>query len=327
VDDSAVKILLVSVAVSFALGFGTAMMLQPPEPEPLSPSASAAPQPTVAEAPSGGENPAWSSPRPASAPVSALPANASVDELWARALLPDRQEAGYDAEDRLRKRAQGDPVALRSLLNRYSSVQSAQERDLLKSILSTVQAPDVIAFSSRLAASSNVADRKYGFEMLQSVAPDSPETRSLVRRTLQSEQSPEVLVQAMGTLQTGGADPEEAAAMVAQLKTLAQHPDPAVRSLGIQQLGQWDKKGEGTERLVLALSDRVPEVRQAAVFAIAQSSVRSDSAKAALVAMVNDPQETRDARGSALQALERFALSREEYASVAQTRAQLRGQP
>lgn len=325
-DESAVKILVASVAVSFALGFGTAMMLQSPEPEPLSPAAGTSPPQAVGQAPSAGTPLAWTAHQPAGARTGGLPANASVDELWARALLPpDRREAGYDAEDRLRKRAHSDPAALRSLLSRYSPVQSVQERELLKSILSTVQAPDVIAFSTRLAASSNAAERKYGFELLQSVAPEAPETRSLVRRTLQGEQSPEVLVQAIGTLQAGGADPEESAAVVGQLKTLSQHPDPAVRSISVQQLGQWDRTGEAAERLVQALSDRVPEVRQAAVFAIAQSSVRSDLAKAALVARVNDPQEVREVRGSALQALERFALSQEEYASVAQTRAQLRG--
>ena len=52
-------------------------------------------------------------------------------------------------------------------------------------------------------------------------------------------------------------------------------------------------------------------------------------ALARVLATVEEYQGTlsRSVRGSALQALERFALSREEYASVAQTRAQLRGQP
>ncbi len=323
-DDSSVKILLASVGISFALGFGTAVMLQSPDAEPG--LATASPPPVAAaQAASDRTAPAWKAPQ-ATAPLPNLPDNASVDQLWARALLPQEgQTPGFDAEDRLRKLAHSDPVALRSLINRYSPLQTEQARALLKSILSTVQTPEVIAFSTRLAASSDVAERKYGFEMLQSVAPDAPETRSLVKRTLQSEQSPEVLVQAMATLQPAGADPEESDATVAQLKTLSQHPDPRVRSVGIEQLGQWDKKGEGAERLAQALSDRVPEVRQAAIFAIAQANVRSDSAKSALLAMVNDPQETRDVRGSAMQALERFSLTREEYAGLAQARAQLRG--
>lgn len=319
-DNSTVKIVLASAAVSFALGFGMAWYLQAADTQPLVAAAAPPQVHTPARAASQG-GAAWTWPT-TSAPLPSLAGNASVNELWARALLP---ADGYDAEDRLRKLAQTDPVALRSLLNRYSASQTQQERELLKSVLSTIQTPDVVAFSNRLAASSNAAERKFGFDMLQSVAPDSPETRSLVQRTLQTEQSPEVLVQALAALQSAAAEPEEGAMMVAQLQILTQHADPAVRSLAIQKLGQWDKQGEGAERLLQALSDRAPEVRQAAIFAISQAAVRSDGAKVTLIAMVNNPQESGDVRGSALQALERFSLSKEEYASVAQARSQLRG--
>jgi hypothetical protein len=313
-DQSTVKILLVSVGVSFALGFGTAWVIQDGEP-PL--------QAAVAMAPPAPAAVSVAMPVLPAATAAALPATATLDQLWSRALQP--QGAGFDAEDRLRKRAQSDPVAVRSLLNRYSSNQSPQARELLKAVLATVQTPEVIAFATRLAASSNMVERKYGFEMLQSVAPDAPDTRILVRRTLATEQSPEVLVQALATLQSPIAEPEEADAMVAQLKTLSQHADPAVRSLSLQQLGQWDKRGEGAEHLAQALMDSEPEVRQSAIFAIAQSGIRSDSVKLALMGLVNNLQESRDVRGSALQALERFSLSKAEYASFAQARAQLKG--
>ncbi|MES2317756.1 MAG: HEAT repeat domain-containing protein [Pseudomonadota bacterium] len=305
---------LVTVAVSFTLGFGVAWFIQAPGPEAAIPVA-AAPVPA---------QPVKSNPWGAvpAAPIPALPATATVEELWARALL---SQDGYDAEDRLRKLAQSNPVALRSLLNRYDSAQTPQARELLKSVLSTVQTPEVIAFSTRLASSSNMAERKYGFEMLQSLAPDSPEVRSIVKRTLATEQSPEVLVQALGALKAGVADPEESDLMVAQLKTLSQHADPAVRSQSIAQLAQWDKRGEGVDRLSQALADRAPEVRQAAVFAIAQTGVRSDTLKAALMGVVNNPQESKDVRGSAMQVLERFSLSKEEVASFATLRQQLIG--
>lgn len=327
-DNSTVKIVLASASVSFALGFGTAWYMQAPAPWVPVAASDVTSQPSAAgTAVADGVGATWSLPQQQSAPPPVLPNNASVDELWAQALLPqDRQTPGYDAEDRLRKLAQSDPVALRSLLNRYGVSQTPQESALLKSVLSTVPTAEVVAFSTRLAASSNLAERKYGFEMLQSVAPDSPETRTLVKRTLQTEQSPEVLVQALATLQSATAEPEEAELMVAQLQTLAQHADPAVRSLSIQKLGQWDKTDEGAERLSQALSDRAPEVRQAAIFALSQAGVRSAGAKAGLIAMVNNAQESGDLRGSALQALERFSLSREEYASIAQARAQLKGQ-
>ena len=324
-DRFTLRVLLASVGASFALGFGMAWLLKP---EPLEAQAAAIAVATPSPA-SVGERPRFgdATAGPARAPTastSVLPANASVDDLWNRALAPhDQQQAGYDAEDRLRKLAQADPTALRKLLQRFDSDRTPQGRELLKSVLSTVQTPDAIAFSTRLAGSMNLAERKYGFELLQNVAPDAPETRSLVKRTLATEQSPEVLVQALSALRSSAGDPEEAQQMMAQLTTLALHADSAVRSASITQLAQWDKKGEGASHLSQALADRAPEVRQAAVFAIAQSGSRSDAHKAALLALVNNPQESRDLRGSAMQVLERFSLSKEEYASIALAKARL----
>lgn len=305
------------LGASFALGFALAWYAKPAPPDTAAPvAASAAPAPA---AQFGG---AWTQAGPvAAAPLAPLPPSAGVDELWNRALSPQ----GHDAEDRLRKLAQTDPVALRNLLQRYNGAQTPQVLELLKGILSTVQKPEVIAFSTRLAGSMNLAERKYGFELLQSVAPDAPETRALVKRTLSTEQSPEVLVQALATLQSAAAEPEEAAQMVAQLKLLSQHADPAVRSQSITQLGQWDKKGEGADRMSQALHDPAAEVRQAAIFAIAQTGIRTDAVKDALMGLVSNAQESRDIRGSALQVLERFSLTKDEYAAFARARAQLQG--
>lgn len=328
-DNSTLTVWVASVGVSFAAGFGMAWAIQAPEPE-SAPPAVAMP----AQAPSPGRPASmdqfadvWGRPGqvPVS-PVSTLSRSATVDELWAKALAPqDQQQSGYEAEDKLRKLAQTDPTALRNLLHRYDGALTPQARELLKSVLSTVQTPEVISFSTRLATSANMLERKYGFEMLQSLAPDSSEVRSLVKRTLATEQSPEVLVQALATLKSGAVEPEESELIVAQLKSLSQHADPAVRSQSIMQLGQWDKKGQGQDSLSQALDDRAPEVRQAAIFAIAQTGVRSDPVKAALMGMINNTQESKDVRGSALQVLERFSLSKEEYASFAQARAQMQG--
>lgn len=324
-DNSTVPLWLASIALSFAAGFGMAVYMQAP----VSATASVA-SPSSSAGSTAGLNKfpeMWTSAGAAAAPPSAAPSNnPTVEELWTRALAPqDRQESGYDAEDKLRKLVQTDPTALRSLLQRYDSAKTPQTRELLKSVLSTVQTPDVIAFSTRLASSNDIAERKYGFEMLQNLAPDAPDVRSLVMRTLATEQSPEVLVQALAALKPVPAGPEESDQVVAQLNSLAQHPDVAVRSQSITQLGQWDKKAEGGERLSQALADRAPEVRQAAIFAIAQTGVRSDSVKAALMGMINNPQESKDVRGSALQVLERFSLNKEEYARFAQARAQVQG--
>lgn len=313
-----------ALALSFAVGFGLAWFLRAPDAAPATGDAAPIQAQAPAAAPSmNGFGNVWAASNGAPAPAATPPrAAASVDELWTQALAP-QQGQGYDAEDRLRQLAQSDPTVVRKLVGRYDSARTPRERELLKSLLSTVQQPAVVSFAQRLAAGSNAEDRRLGLEMLRSLAPAAPETRALVRQLLAGEQSPEVLVQALGALQAGGADPDEAAAIVAQLNGLAQHADPAVRGQSIAQLGQWDKGGASAGRLAQAVSDGAPEVRQAAVFAIAQAGVRSPEARSALLALANNPQETRDLRGSALQVLERFDLSRDEYAHLAQARAQL----
>lgn len=318
--------LTASIAASFVLGFGLAWFLRAPE----APAAPAPLHTAAAAIKGGGFGDSWGLPASTPPPAPVIPAaalaRADVDALWAQALAPgDRLHGGYDAEDALRKLVESDPAARRKLLARYESAQTPQARALLTTILATVQAPDVVFFANRLANSSNAQERKTGFEMLQRLAPDAPETRALLRRTLAAEQSPEVLAGALAALQPGALDPEETAQMVAQLQGLSRHADPAVRSASIRQLGQWDKNGESEERLAQALADGAPEVRQAAIFAIAQAGVRSPVAKAALLALASNPLETRDVRGSAMQVLERFALTREEYAAIAPLRAQGRG--
>lgn len=318
---------LATVGVSFALGFGLAWMVREPGIDPtLAANAGQVAAAPASTAPNPFPNIGGTAGQPLKAGMAGIPDTASADELWARALMPqERQEPGYDAEDRLRRMAQTNPVALRKLLQRYETDRSPQARELLKSILSTVQTPEVVAFAVRLAGSSNTVERKYGFELLDSLSPDSAEARGMIKQALATEQSPEVLVQALLALKPGASEPEEADQMVSQLKALAQHGDAAVRRHSIMQLGQWDKKGEGADVLAQALSDRATEVRQAAIFAIAQNGARSDSIKASLMAIVMNTQETRDIRGSALQAVERFSLTKEEYASFAKAKAQLQG--
>ena len=315
---------LIAIVISFALGFGFAWLIRAPEAVPAPLAATAAGVAAGRPAPAGFGDAWTAAAQPERPAVAALPVNAGVDELWARALQPgDRAEAGYAAEDSLRKLAQNDPAARRKLIGFYATAQTPQARALLQATLSTVPTPDVVFFANRLANGSSPADRAFGFAMLRSVAPNAPETRSLALRTLATEQSPEILLAALSTLESGTAGPEETAQVLAQLTSLSQHADPAVRSRSLQQLGQWDKGGEHGARLSQALGDSAPEVRQAAIFAIAQTGTRAPSAKESLLALAGNAQESRDLRGSALQVLERFPLSQDEYAQLVRARGQI----
>jgi hypothetical protein len=309
VNRFSLTVLLACTAFSFAAGFGLAWQMQPP------PSADT----TLAAAPS--------QPEPQSSSLSQNPFGKTAAPSAAT------QRSGYEGpaavaanpdEEKLRELAQSDPAALRSLMQRYESETDPAKRDALKGLISTVNKPEVLAFVTRLATSNDAARRQEGFQMLQS-APDSPQVRNVVKQALATEQTPAVLVQAISALKPAAVDPAESDAIVGQLRGLTQHADPAVRSQSILQLGQWDKNGAGQDRYTQALSDPAPEVRQAAIFAIAQSGVRSDSVKAGLMGVINSPSESRQVKGSALQALERFSLSKEEFASFSQVRSQIGG--
>ncbi len=222
----------------------------------------------------------------------------------------------------MRERAEADPAFLRSLIQRYETERKPEVRDMIKSVLASVQKPEALAFFTRLANSSDPAQRKEGYAMLQQMAPDSAEMRNLLKQALSSEQSPELLAQAVAALRPAAVDPAESEAILAQLGSLAQHADPAVRSQSVLQLAQWDKTGASQGRLATALADPSPDVRQAAIFAIAQSGARSEALKSALMGIISNGSESKEVKGSALQVLERFPLNKEEYTRYMQARAQ-----
>ncbi|HJV95931.1 MAG TPA: HEAT repeat domain-containing protein, partial [Albitalea sp.] len=229
------------------------------------------------------------------------------------------------AESLLRSQAEADPAVLRGLMQRYPGERDAAAKSRIRSVLASINKPEVIGFATQLAASGDPATRREGLEMLQHLAPDSPEVRKVVRNALATEQSPDILVAALGALGPAAAPSAESDGIVTQLRTLAQHADPTVRSQSVLQLAQWDKSGSAQATLSQALADPSAEVRQAAVFALAQSNIRSDSAKAALLAIAGNANESRPLRGSALQALERFEMSKEEHAVYSQARSQVLG--
>lgn len=115
----------------------------------------------------------------------------------------------------------------------------------------------------------------------------------------------------------------EAESVVAQLAALSQHADPAVRSQSVLQLGQWDKSAAVEGRLQQALADQSTEVRQAAVTAVSEAGIRSDSMKTALLDIIGKQGESAGVQDGALHALQRYSLSKDELARYQQARADI----
>lgn len=296
--------------VSFALGFALAWQTLPVR----SPSEPAAAQAANAAPASTGNQVAdlWNG-------------RGASDSSATRHPAPDTPRiaaAVTDEEQKMRERAQADSAYLRSLIQRYETERKPETREMIKSVLATVQKPEALAFFAHLASSSDPAQRKEGYAMLQQMGPDSPEMRNLLKQALASEQSPELLAQAIAALRPSAVDPGESDAILTQLAALTQHADPGVRSQSVLQLAQWDKTGANQGRLAQALNDPAAEVRQAAIFAVAQSGARSDALKSALLGIVNNSAENKAVKGSALQVLERFSMSKDEYARYMQAKTQ-----
>jgi hypothetical protein len=300
------------VSASFALGFAIAWNLPGPTYVPeksLLGSAAPAPQNGGQSATMNSYADLWSS-------------QASAQQASSASQVPAMNNAD-DKEEQLRTLAQSDPNALHDLIDRLGKERDQRTKEMLLSVIGSVHKPEVVALTTRLATSGDAAQRKEGMMLLRQMPENAPEVRNTVKQILATEQSPDVLVQALSALRPSVVDPSESDAIVAQLRTLAQNPDPTVRSQSLLQLVQWDKNGSANQQLSQALNDPQAEVRQAAIFAVAQSGNRSDSVKASLMSMINSQSESKEVKGSALQALERFSLNKEEYASYNQARAQV----
>lgn len=225
----------------------------------------------------------------------------------------------------LRAKAQNDPAVLQDLIQRYGSEHDPQARAMLKAVLATIDKPEVVALAKRLVVDTDAGKRKEGLELLQVMPGNSPDVRNAIRQVLTTEQSPAVLALALAALKPAAVEPGEARAIIADLERFTRNADAAVRRQSVFQLGLWARNGEAVDRLSEALLDQSPEVKQAAIFALAQSNVRPDSIKTALLGIMNNPGESRQTRDSALQALDRFQLTAEEEVAYRQVRSQIHG--
>jgi len=256
--------------------------------------------------------------------------NKSLDVLFAQALRPSNSAVtGHDAREKLRKLAKEDPVVMKQLMQSYDKESNSQTRQLIVSLLSGIEKPEVLDFSKQLALSSDTAQRKDGLTMLQYLSGDVPEVRPLILQALARDKSPDIIMMALAALkppaENNTSASKDAAAVVAQLQELTTNADPNIRLQSIVQLGEWDKADSSQEQWARALEDQSPQVRQAAVTAIVQSGTQSDIVKAALMNMANNQNENQDVRGNALQVLERFTLSKDEAANYSQLRFQILG--
>lgn len=247
------------------------------------------------------------------------------DLLWVRALSPaDQLEGKEDVQDQLRKLAQDNPHYLKKLVALYGSETSAASRELIITLLASIPSAETLALARRLASSPDAGQRKAALSMLGNLNVNLQEERELILLSLNNQQTPAVTLQALAALKApapagidapgkpgdhsmpGNADTKTTAAVIRQLQSLTENPDATVRSRSISQLAQWDKNDSSLNYFSAALNDQIPEVRQAAIFALAQSGANADTVKQLLTSLVNSASENTIIKTSARQVLERL---------------------
>ena len=261
---------------------------------------------------------------------------AKLEVLMAQVMLATQSPAeGEAAREKLRNMAKEDAAVARWLIQSYDKPFHSRSRGLIISLLFEIETPEVLAFSKRLATSSQPDQQRDGFVLLQNLPNDLPEVRPIILQTLSANQSTESVLLALAALKppapNGDAtSPNVSAtaystALVTALQNLTRNPAPEVRIESLLQLAQRDQTGGSQEHWANALADPAPRVREAALVAIAQAGAKSERVKSALLGMANNPKESNDVRGSALQVLEGIAVSKEEARDLAKLRAQIPG--
>lgn len=261
-----------------------------------------------------------------------------LDILLAHALTPEAKQIGdEDARQKLRNLIREQPLVLHQLIDRYDKEANVNARQLIVSLLSNVERPEILAFSKRLATSTEMAQRQDGLGMMQNLSVDLPELHPILLQTLANEKAPALLLLTLGALkppvpviensskEARAAEVAQQVAIVTQLQNLSKNIDPEVRLQSILQLAQWDKADSSAQYWAQALADSSSQVRQAAVTGIAQSGTQSDKVKAALINMAHNLNEAPDTRGNALQVVEHFKMNEGEAEQLRQMRAQIFG--
>ncbi|MBX9401549.1 HEAT repeat domain-containing protein [Lysobacter sp. BMK333-48F3] len=242
----------------------------------------------------------------------------------ASAALPDYVSIGSErvSFEALRRRAASDPAFLRGLMQRYRDQTEPVARGELLALLNAVSGEEVLRFALSLTASTRAEDERDGLALLAAYPMDRAEVRDTLLAKLGQGGDPQRMGELVAMLTPATMASEDAAPVIAELATLARHPDPALRAQAVLQLAQWDDGEQAEDLLHRAILDSSAEVRAKAIAGIQGSHIRSDRLKEALLAIAADPASSAADRGAATFALQQFRLNRAEYGIWRRAQAQ-----
>jgi hypothetical protein len=217
-----------------------------------------------------------------------------------------------------------DTTLFSAIVEDYGRTEERRFRATLRELIAASARPDVLRAGTELTHEARGLQRGAGFELLARLRP-TPESYAIAMQAVAEDTDPTALAGALIALRSPGLPSNaDARQLLPRFIALAHHPDALVRAHAIQQLSDWDKTGEQATPIVLdALSDPDRLIREAAVGAVMIGGLRSEGLKGALLHTAGNPGEDPMLRGSALQALERFALTDAEQAQYRAGRGEL----
>ena len=192
------------------------------------------------------------------------------------------------------------------LLRQLSTAGHEENLFRLKTLLGNADSPEGLPVAQALLRDADPAMRELGVDILTGRSLTDPAVHRIVVQTLSNEVEPRVLVRLLNNLDAPidayGNDP----AMTDSLHALLRHDNADVRSQTVLQLLQWDDYGTLEGYLYQALNDVSGEVRLSAATVISLIDTRSTTLKGALLALRDNPQESRDIHESVVAALSRI---------------------
>lgn len=183
----------------------------------------------------------------------------------------------------------------------------------LRSLLGDPRTTDGLRIAGQLLRETDPRLRQEGVDLLGQYSLTDSEAYRQALHILQTETDPLVLVRLLHHLDAPIDAYGKGSDISVALHALLSHPHEEVRSQAILQMLQWDDYASIEGYLYQALNDPSGEVRLSAATVIGLIDTRSSTLKSALLALRNNPQETRDMRESIDAALTRIDDYSREY--------------
>ena len=228
-------------------------------------------------------------------------------DLTTLAATPLTDEEFSDLENRIRR----DPSLLTDILAEYRYNTDPERAKRLAALIGKLKDPKILATATELAYSSDPQSKKNGLELLSRIQPHNSEARDISIELLGIESDPDFLVSTMNVLATPGTNASDAQKqlLLDNMALLSTHQEESVRAHSIALLGRWAKDDLAvTNTLTAALSDSSAHVRARAASALNGTGNSSDQVIYGLLAVLENPDEVKTTRQTAMLALQRLSL-------------------